>query len=744
MPLTGAADDPDWTPEYPGLTDKLDIGSWDNPPFPPYSTKKLMERINKTDEDFWTRYRATPKAYITLADGQKLFGTRFGQLTSLRIEVPADRDPQTVADDFTKRLLAELNPAEGGFVVQNIREQALAASAGATDFGGLFLGFSFFLILSALLLVGLLVRLNLERRANEIGLLAATGWTPSLIGQLLRREGWALILVGAGLGLFAAHWFAAAMLRLLAVQWPGQGTLQFLKLHETPLSYAIGFAASALVSAITLRWAIRMLRRLTPRQLLQGDLTPLAQGATPSGERSLWSRWSTWILLLTSLAAAGALAATRFATDHEALAGSFFGAGFLALAALLTIAWLWLRSRGRTSDPQPTLLRLGVRNAGRNPVRSLLTIGLLAAAAFIVVAVQAFHHEPAVDFFQNHGGSGGFRLYAQTEVPLYQNLNDPIVQDELGIKPEIGGAIEDIQSFRVQPGDDASCLNLYKPLRPKILGVPPSLVRENRFAFAGALPQVGQTNPWLLLDSSPEDGTIPAIVDANSAQWILKVSLGGILPVKNAAGDEIKLRIVGLLKESMFQSEILVGEASFLKIFPAQQGYQFFLIRCHERNQAAVRDALATALATQGGQVRPTFDRLAAYLAIENTYLSTFQALGGLGLLLGALGLAIVLVRGVWERRAEFALLRALGFRGRQLATMVLAENGVLLLLGLGAGCLAALVAIAPHLIGGEARVVWSQIALLLLGVSALGMIAGLLAVISSLRTPVLTALRRE
>ena len=37
------------------------------------------------------------------------------------------------------------------------------------------------------------------------------------------------------------------------------------------------------------------------------------------------------------------------------------------------------------------------------------------------------------------------------------------------------------------------------------------------------------------------------------------------------------------------------------------------------------------------------------------------QALGRLGLLLGAVGLAIVLLRGVWERRGELALLRALG-----------------------------------------------------------------------------------
>ena len=133
--------------------------------------------------------------------------------------------------------------------------------------------------------------------------------------------------------------------------------------------------------------------------------------------------------------------------------------------------------------------------------------------------------------------------------------------------------------------------------------------------------------------------------------------------MRDAAGSAAKLRIVGLLRESLFQSEVLVSEASFLKLDPGQQGYSFFLIRCAAEDEEAVRRALARSLASQGGQVTPAFQRVELFLEVQNTYLATFQALGGLGLLLGAVGLAIVLVRGVWERRAELALLRALGFR---------------------------------------------------------------------------------
>jgi putative ABC transport system permease protein len=441
------------------------------------------------------------------------------------------------------------------------------------------------------------------------------------------------------------------------------------------------------------------------------------------------------------------LIATAFVKAHEALAGSFFGAGFFALAALLMVAWRWLKSQGKSGDPQPTLLRLAVRNAGRNPVRSILTVGLLAGATFMIIAVEAFHREPATDFFNKTGGSGGYRLLAQTEVPLFQNLDDSAVREELGMSSEMNATIARVESFRVQPGDDASCLNLYKALQPRVLGVPQSLVHSGRFAFASSLGANDQekANPWLLLDAADNGGGIPAIIDANTARWGLgNIGAGDFLTVKNGAGEDVKLRIVALLSGSMFQSEILVSDAAFLKLFPTQQGTQFFLIECDAADESAVAEALTKSLAAEGVQVQPTFRRMEQYLAVENTYLSTFQALGGLGLLLGGVGLAIVLARAVWERRAELALLRALGFSRRQLRAMVLAENGLLLMIALAIGTAAAFVAIAPHLIGGQAHLLWGRIAMLLAGAAAVGMAAGTLAVVGSLKTPVMTALRRE
>src|SRR5207244_9916889 len=147
------------------------------------------------------------------------------------------------------------------------------------------------------------------------------------------------------------------------------------------------------------------------------------------------------------------------------------------------------------------LTRLGVRNAARQPVRSLLTVCLLASATFVVVAVESFHREAGSDFFAPSGGSGGFRLIAETDVPVFHV--PPIKEAK-------------IVACRVRPGDDASCLNLYQPLRPRILGVPDEFIERGGFRLSAGLWSTPEekANPWLLLHQNQTDGAVPVIADA--------------------------------------------------------------------------------------------------------------------------------------------------------------------------------------------------------------------------------------
>jgi ABC-type antimicrobial peptide transport system permease subunit len=153
---------------------------------------------------------------------------------------------------------------------------------------------------------------------------------------------------------------------------------------------------------------------------------------------------------------------------------------------------------------------------------------------------------------------------------------------------------------------------------------------------------------------------------------------------------------------------------------------------------------LENALADHGFSAITARARLTSYLAVQNTYLATFQVLGGLGLLLGAVGLAIVLLRSVWERRAELALLRSLGFRKSAVGRLILAENCYLMLMGLAVGTLAALIAVAPGRFQEGGALPVSRLALFLLTVLLVGGASIWIATITTLRGPLLTALRRE
>jgi len=214
--------------------------------------------------------------------------------------------------------------------------------------------------------------------------------------------------------------------------------------------------------------------------------------------------------------------------------------------------------------------------------------------------------------------------------------------------------------------------------------------------------------------------------------------------VLNRSEGPVRLRLVAALADSVFQSELVMAEKNFLRLFPSEPGYRFFLIDAPEGNLAAVTATLEERLADFGFDVVPTSERLANFHRVENTYLSTFQMLGGLGLILGTLGMAAVLLRNVFERRRELALLRAVGYNSTHFTLMVIAENALLLFLGLFTGTLCALLATAPVFFERGGRLPNLSLGFLLLAVLISGLTASLVATWAALRSPLLPALRAE
>ena len=748
VPINGAAADRDLVPAYPGITEAPTLGDWD-PPFP-----IDLRRVRPIDEEYWKRYRATPKAFVPLEVGQSLWRSRYGDRTSVRLE-PAGGEPASAARDrFAARLRETIDPLAMGLSVRDVRGEGIAAARGATDFGEYFAYFSVFLVASAVLLAALFFRLAVEQRAREIGLLRAVGFSTKRVGRLFTAEGVALALAGSVLGVAGAVAYASVMMLGLRTWWVGAVVTTSLTLHVSSMSLLAGAAGAVEASMICIWWTLRGLGRLSERSLLAGDVARAPRGREPvtinaeTAEPTEKKHFLTAAIAFTILGAAMMSASAAGALDRT---GAFFGAGTSLLVACLCIATVRLRRPPRSvvgGHGWRAIARLGFRNAADRPGRSVLAIGVIASATFILIAVDAFRKDasPTMD---RHSGAGGYPLLVNLLMPITSDPNSRDGRDALGLNALDHIAIE---PFRVRPGDDTSCLNLYEPGNPRILGARRSFLAEGRFAFQRSIAATDaeRANPWLLLDkniAAGEEGAaavVPVIADANSMTYVLHKTLGDDIVI-DAGGKPVRLRFVAALSDSIFQSELLMSEANFMTLFPEQQGYRFLLMDVPEDRAAASAAAIERGAGDLGADTMSTAERLAAFHTIENTYLSTFKALGGLGLLVGTVGLAAVLLRNVLERRRELALLGAIGYRRGHIFAIVVAEHALLLAWGLAAGALCAVVAIAPAVVerGGTLPATGSA-GLLVLAVFTAGLVSSVIATRAALRAPLLDALRSE
>ncbi|MBI2481543.1 MAG: FtsX-like permease family protein, partial [Planctomycetia bacterium] len=732
------ANDPDLTPEVEGVTDQETIDDWDAPfPFD-------YKLVRSQDDNYWENHRTTPKAFVSLATGERLWGSRFGRVTSYRIPAREGVTADSIREAFVDELAKQGESLGMNFTP--VKRQQLAASSGTTPFDGLFLGLSFFIIAAALLLVALLFRLGVEQRASEIGTLLAVGLRRNKTSRVFVAEGALVALDGGLLGVAIGVGYAWLMLAGLRTWWVGAITTPFLEFYWSTKSLLLGYALGVLVSVLTIAWSIRQTKKLSIRRLLAGQ-------ATDSHDVAYKAQNKLSSASLLCIIVAFGLAAMAVRLGGMAQAGAFLGAGFLMLTGLLLLVWVRLKRGGRRELKPFTggwaLTKLALRNAGRNPGRSVTTIGLMATASFLIVGLSSFRLAPSNE------GAGGFDLVAQSSESVFVDLNSEQGREEIlaDKKSVLDGGLA--FGLRFKPGDDASCNNLYRSTQPRVIGLTDSFMQHFDTASAAkfrwmqseASSDAERSNPWHLLAKTTDDA-IPVVIDMNTAMYSLKPPANVGTDLELTYDDHtIRFHVVGLLENSVLQGSLLIREAEFERLFPDISGYRYFLIQSPPGNSKQVAEALEERLSDQGFDAVQSSQVLEQLFAVQNTYLSTFQSLGALGLLLGTFGLAAVQMRNVLERRGELALLRATGFREERLARMVLLENVLLLVGGLATGTVAALLAVLPHKLTGNASIptdLLRDLALMLLAVLVVGIVSSVLSVRASLKVPVLSALRGE
>ena len=672
-------------PVYPGLSDVESCADWDVGM--PMDDELLNDEAN---EAYWDAYRETPKVFVTLSAGQEMWGNRFGALTSVRFEGTAGD-----ADNLRIQLRDTMDPAKTGLVFMPVREQADAAVAQALDFGGLFLGMSFFLIVAALVLTGLLFVFGAQQRAPQIGLLLAVGFRTNTVRRLLMAEAALIAVIGCVLGAGLGVLYTRALIFALANYWQGAIADSRILFHATAGTIIIGIVGTLVCALISMFIAVRRLSKRSARDLLHVDFSQEASAHQPSAGR-FTSGWIPAILFVVSLA----VVVYPLLTGSASLAPAFFGAGaLLLLAGMAYIRWHLSSQSAESGADEFSLGRLAMLNLARRSGRSVAVAGLLGCGCYLVFAVSAMQQDLTANADQRSSGTGGFSLVADATFALH---DDPVEH----LRDDGVSAV----AIKVRDGDDASCLNLNRAQTPRLLGVD----AEDMIA-RGAFTSGDAKALWDSLSTPLPNGAIPALAgDSNTAMFNLQMPTGidggAVLIYQDEDGEDAPIQLVGQLpmRLSVFQGSLLIAKENFTRLFPAEDGHRMFLIDVPDGEADDVAAELSRRYGRYGLDAVPPVQRLKEYYTVEATYLGIFLVLGGLGVVLGGIGMGVVVLRNLFERRAELAMLRALGFQPTQVLRLLFAEYGYLLGAGLGIGGLAAAVSMLPAWTAAEGASDWS------------------------------------
>ncbi|MDP6794052.1 MAG: FtsX-like permease family protein [Verrucomicrobiota bacterium] len=702
-------------PDFPGMTDSENCADWDTG-FP-----MDLDAIRDKDEDYWDTYKGTPKAYISLDTGQEIWSNRFGSLTSIRY---AQNGPEAL-EALGKQLLSKLAPNDTGLTFQAARSKADASVNNAMDFGELFMYFSFFLIAAAVMLISLLFQFTMEKRTRETGTLLAVGIPAKRVRRMLLLEGGLIAIVGCIVGAFAGTFFAKALLNALSTNWKDAVASATLTYHSSGTALATGMSMGFFVALGTIWWALSKLRKQTARELLAGE--PPQQIITKNTAKRLV------IIGVALLLAALGWVGDALANGGQISPTAFFGAGAMLLLSGMTLASARLKHLAHvsvlTQAQSLSLGGLGQRNAARRSRRSMATIGMLACGSFMIASIGVFQKNAKTNADQPTSGTGGFELMGEASIALVHDMNNPTNREDFyGLEEEIMKDVSFVP-FRLRDGDHANCLNLNLAQEPRLLGVRPKTL-AGKFSFIDTMDGLEPgDNPWSILESARDTlklpaNVVPAIADESVMVYALSGNdimnpkkLGDTIDHTDEHGNTFKIQFVGQIDDSIMQGNLIIPESDFIKLFPSESGYRVFLVDNPGERTQEVSDELNVALADHGFEWVSTTQRLGELNAVHNTYLQTFQVLGGLGLLIGSLGLGVVVLRNVQERKSELALLRAIGFEKSAIKRFVLFEYLDLLIGGLLIGTLAAALAVLPNMLSPTADVPYALLGATLGGV---------------------------
>lgn len=706
IPLEGLAGDRAWMPNFPGISEAEVPSDWDA------GLPLDLERVRDKDDEYWETHRGTPKVYLSIEAGKRIWATQWGNYTALRL--PLLKIDESV---IVEKMLSVLSPDMNQLLVQDFAEQAKTAASAAVDFGGLFVGMSFFLILAALGLVAMLFQFCLLQRNRETALLSSLGVRGKQLMRWRLGEAFVILFVGSLVGLPLAVLYTEQILRFLEGIWAGQTSASTFVFHADSTTVVTGISVFLILSMFSLWFSIR-------KQAKRSLSIRLMSNSEESGGSNGGSKKTALTAIIAAIVGIAAVLASGKVMPAQ---GGFYLAGFALLIAGLAICRIWLQrvsalSRSREIDSA----YLAKLNISSRISRSLTVVGLIASAVFMVLSVASFRKQVGNDWVERSSGTGGFALLAETTSP--QNFPRDGASNGFEIFENTADQITAVVPLRKGTGDNVNCFNLNTTSQPQLVGTHVALLNTMKAFSPSKMDELVSGEGWMKLSAKTSEGAIPALVDETTMMWALKKKVGAVFAYENEKGEAFTVKIVGTLKDSIFQGYLIVDESLLLSEFPSHDGYSLFLLDVAAGSDLEkLRNQIETSATDFGGTVELTRDILASFHEIENTYIAIFNVLGSLGVVLGSLGLTIVVARSIQERLGEFSVMTAIGISRKQLGAMVFSEYSRLIGWGLGVGLVASVISIWPNLQALPAGPTIMLVGGLLVGIVVLNLVCGIL-----------------
>lgn len=715
--MTGIWSDSLLMPEFPGIAGKESCSAWDA------GISINMDLIRNKDEEYWNSFRGTPKAFINYEKGKELWGSNYGPVTSIRFA-------KGVTDSLIlAQATGALDPYKSGFTITDLPAVSSDAAGSGVDFSSLFLGLGFFIILSAIILLILVVSTFLESKRKQISTLFSIGFRNSSIRKILFTET-AIIAVGGALpGALAGSLFNIIVVRALNSVWQGAVQTDTLSAGFYPGTLLTGFGISVLLIFLILVFrSSGFLKRLNRKER--------GSNHEPSSKLNLFS--AVALSIITFL-----VAALSFLIPEQSTLLSFC-AGIAAFAAMILIVrQSYLGKKISVSTGFRNAHQISGRYYSFNPQQAIAPVLFLAAGLFAVIITGVNRMDINDSMLKRSGGTGGYLLWGESPVPVQGDLNSPATRRDLGLD-EAGYKDLIFVQASLTSGNDASCLNLNHITSPPLAGIDPSaFVNRGSFSFASRMKGLKKTDPWLTLNNPPDDSTIYGIADHTVLQYGLKIRTGDTLRIRSENGQVLNVIISAGLKSSVFQGYVLTGNKDLSRFFPSISGSRVFLADGDPSMTSTYQSTLNERLSEYGAHFEPASDRLASFFVVTNTYLTVFTILGGIGMILGVAGLGFILIRNFNQRKREFGLMMATGFSVKKIRMMIFRDHSLILVSGIITGVVSALIATRPS-ITGNASIPWITIGGMIILILLTGLAALAISVRSVKKDDLITRIRKE